>query len=92
MKERIILWEYALKNSLGPTATVVANSLAATLVNTFLIEAIFNWPGIGMYISQAIQSLDYPVIMGITIVSSCAYVLMNLIADIIIALDPRVRV
>lgn len=92
LSEMVVLCQYALKNSLGPTATVVANSIAATLVNTFLIEAIFNWPGIGMYISTAITTLDYPVIMGVTIVSACAYIIMNLVADIIIALDPRVRI
>ncbi|HQA46996.1 MAG: ABC transporter permease [Clostridiales bacterium] len=92
LPERMVLWSYALKNSLGPTATVVALSIGYTLVNTFLVEAIFSWPGIGSYISSAVISLDYPAIMGVTIFSACAYVVLNLIADVIIALDPRVRV
>lgn len=90
--ERKVLWNYALRNSLGPTSTVVTLSVGYTLVNTFLIEAIFSWPGIGMYISNAVTSLDYPSIMGVTIVSAIAYVALNLVADIIVALDPRVRV
>ena len=89
--EKKVLWLYALKNSLGPTSTVLTLSVGYTLVNTFLVEAIFNWPGIGMYISNAVVTMDYPAIMGVTIFSTCAYVALNLIADIIVALDPRVR-
>ena len=91
LSERIIMWSYALKNSLGPTATVVTLAIGYTLVNTFLVEAIFSWPGIGNYIANAVVTLDYPAIMGVTIFSACSYVLLNLAADLIIALDPRVR-
>jgi len=81
-----------LKNSLGTTVTVLALSIGYTLVNTFLVEAIFSWPGIGSYIATAVVSLDYPAIMGVTLFSACAYIVLNLLADLIIALDPRVRV
>lgn len=91
LKERIVLWSYALKNSIGPTSTVVALSIGYTLVNTFLTESIFTWPGIGNYIATAVIGLDYPAIMGVTIFSAFSYVILNLIADIIVALDPRVR-
>jgi peptide/nickel transport system permease protein len=87
----MVLLSYALKNSLGPTITVLTLSIGYTLTNTFLIEAIFSWPGIGAYIATSILSLDYPAIMGVTIFAALAYVVLNLIADIIIALDPRVR-
>lgn len=90
--ERKVLWSYALKNSIGPTATVITLSVGYTLVTTFLVEAIFNWPGIGSYISGAVITMDYPSIMGVTIFSTIAYVILNLAADIIVALDPRVRV
>ncbi len=92
LPEKTVLWIYALKNSLGPTSTVVALSVGYTLMNTFLVEAIFSWPGIGRYISDAVIGLDYPAIMGVTIFSAVVYLALNLIADIIIALDPRVRV
>ncbi len=92
LKERKVLWRYALKNSLGTTVTVLALSIGYTLVNTFLVEAIFSWPGIGSYIATAVVSLDYPAIMGVTLFSACAYILLNLVADLIIALDPRIRV
>lgn len=92
LKERAVLWKYALKNSLGPTATVVTLSIGYTLMNTFLVESIFSWPGIGSYISDAVMNMNYPAIMGVTIISAIAYVILNLIADIIVAMDPRVRV
>ena len=91
LAEKIVLWRYALKNSLSPTITVLAMSFAFTLVNTFLIENIFSWPGIGSYVGNAITSLDGPAIMGSVIFASCVYVVVNLIADLIIAVDPRVR-
>ena len=91
LHERIVLWSYALKNSIGPTSTVVALSIGYTLVNTFLTESIFSWPGIGSYIASAVIGLDYPAIMGVTIFSAISYVFLNLIADIIVAMDPRVR-
>jgi len=92
LKERLVLWKYALKNSLGTTVTVLALSIGYTLVNTFLVEAIFSWPGIGSYIATSVMALDYPAIMGVTIFSAFSYIFLNMIADIIIAIDPRVRV
>lgn len=91
LSERIVLWSYALKNSIGSTSTVVALSIGYTLVNTFLTESIFFWPGIGSYIATAVIGLDYPAIMGVTIFSAFSYVILNLIADIIVAMDPRIR-
>ncbi|KPU42547.1 putative D,D-dipeptide transport system permease protein DdpB [Oxobacter pfennigii] len=91
IKENMILWIYALKNTLGPTAIVLTLSLGYTLVNTFLVETIFSWPGLGSYVSTAVTTLDYPAIIGVTIFSAACYVILNLLADIMIALDPRVR-
>jgi len=91
LPEGTVLWKLGLKNSLGPTVTVMALTLGWLLVNTFLVEAIFNWPGIGNYINSSVETLDYPSIMGVTLVSAIAYVILNLLADIVIAMDPRVR-
>lgn len=91
ISEGKMLWKYALKNSLGATATDVALSMGYTLTSTFLVEAIFSWPGVGSYISKSVTSLDYPAIIGVTIFGSVCYIVLNLLADIVIALDPRVR-
>lgn len=92
IKESFILWVYALKNTLGATVTVVALAIGYAMVNTFLTESIFSWPGIGKYVSDAILSLDYPAIMGVTLFSAVVYLILNIIADLVIALDPRVRI
>ena len=89
--ERRVLWSYALKNSLGATATVVALSMGYTLVDTFLAETVFSWPGLGSYVAKSVVTLDHPAIIGIALVSAFFYVVLNLLADIIIALDPRVK-
>ena len=87
-----MLWKCALKNTVGTTATVTALSIGYTLVGTFLVESIFGWPGIGKFMSDSVTSLNYPAIMGATLFSTVAYLILNLIADIIVALDPRVRI
>lgn len=92
IKESTILWRNALKNTIGATATATALSIGYTLVNTFLVESIFNWPGIGSYMSDSVLSMNYPAIMGTTLFATIAYLLLNLIADLIVAVDPRVRV
>jgi peptide/nickel transport system permease protein len=66
-------------------------SVGYTLMNTFLVESIFNWPGIGKYVAASVVSMDFPAIMGVTIFSAISYMVLNLIADLVIALDPRVR-
>ncbi|MCD8083146.1 MAG: ABC transporter permease [Clostridiales bacterium] len=91
LSERKMLWKYALKNSIGTTATDVALSMGYTLTDTFLVEAIFSWPGIGSYISEAVTTLNFPAIIGVTIFGACCYIILNLVADIIVAMDPRIR-
>lgn len=91
IKDAFILWKYALKNARGFIATLFAMDFSYMLVNTFLVETIFSWPGIGKYISDAITTLDYPAIMGATIFSAFICVICNMLADLVVALDPRVR-
>ena len=91
LSERLILVVYALRNSLGPTITAITLSTGYTLVSTFLVESIFGWPGMGNYLATAVIALDYPAIMGVTIFSAVSYLFLNLIADIVVSLDPRVR-
>ncbi|NLA27819.1 MAG: ABC transporter permease [Firmicutes bacterium] len=92
INESFILWSYALKNTMGATVTVITLTIGYQMVNTFLIESIFSWPGIGKYVSEAVMALDYPAIMGVTLFSAVVYLILNFIADLIIALDPRIRV
>ncbi len=92
IKERTILFVYALRNSFSSALSVLALTFAYSLVSIFLIEQIFSWPGLGTYAARSIITVDYPAIIGITLVIASIYVFLNLLVDIAQAyLDPRVR-
>lgn len=89
---RALLLRHALMNALIPTITVIGLSYGNLLGGTVLVETIFAWPGIGRYAYQSTTTLDFPAIMGVTLVITLAYVLINLIVDLAYGLlDPRVR-
>ena len=90
--ERAVFWRFALKPSLNPIVAITALVFAYSLANTFLVEAIFDWPGLGSYVAASTQSLDTPAIIGVTLLIAIVYVVSNLIVDIVQAfLDPRIR-
>ncbi|MGH3239075.1 MAG: ABC transporter permease [Spirillospora sp.] len=89
--ERTIRWRIALRGALPPTATVVGLTAAYGLTGAFFVEVVFDRPGLGRYAATSLLSLDYPAIMGITLLGAVAYVLVNLAVDLAQArLDPRV--
>ena len=86
------VFAHALRNALVPIATVVALDLGALVGGAIVTETLFRWPGLGALSVTALVNRDGPVVMGIVIVTSCAIVLANLVADgIYVWLDPRVR-
>ncbi len=90
--ERAVFGRFALKPALNPVVQVFALVFAYALANTFLVEAVFGWPGLGSYAANSLQALDTPAVMGVTLVVAIAYVLLNLAVDIVqAAIDPRVR-
>ena len=89
--ERAIYGRFALKPALVPVVSVIALVFAYSLVNTFLVETIFDWPGLGSYAADSISSLDTPAIIGITLFIAIVYVVANLIVDLVQAwVDPRI--
>ncbi|MCL6450708.1 MAG: ABC transporter permease [Acetobacteraceae bacterium] len=91
LPERVVVLRYALKNAIAPTVTVLALCLAYSLVGTFVIEAVFAWPGLGYYMAQSVIAVDYTAIIGCTVLVAAAYALLNLGVDIVHALlDPRI--
>ena len=91
IKDRIITYLYALKNAVSPTLTVIGLTFAFALTGTFFVEIIFNWPGLGLFTTRSLLNLDYPAIMGMTLLGAGGYVLINLIVDILQAwIDPRI--
>ena len=92
LPERTILFRLTLKNAIIPTLTVLGLVFAFSITGSVLIEVVFQWPGIGKYITDAIVSVDFPVIMAVTLVVTILYIVINLIVDLAQAgLDPRIR-
>lgn len=89
---RLLIVRYALRNALMPTVTVVGLSIGSLLGGAVVTETIFNWPGVGKYVVDSIGYLDFPAIMGFTILIAIGYVLINLIVDLLhLVLDPQIR-
>jgi peptide/nickel transport system permease protein len=92
IKEWFLIIFYALRNALIPTITVVGLSLGGLLGGAVVTETVFNWPGMGKYVVDSIAFLDFPSIMGFTIIVVIGYVLINLIVDIFyMILNPQIR-
>ncbi len=88
-----ITFVYALKNAISPTLTVIGLTVAYALTGTFFVEVIFNWPGLGLFTVRSLLSLDYPAIMGMTLLGASGYVLINFVVDLLqMWVDPRIRV
>ncbi len=93
ISERRIVYSHALKNAAPPIVTVVALSLAGSLSGAILIEAVFDWPGMGSLYYEAIGFLDIPIVIGITYVLTVIFMITVFVTDIIYAyFDPRVKV
>ncbi|MFI5449752.1 MAG: ABC transporter permease [Candidatus Bathyarchaeia archaeon] len=91
--ERVVIFKHALRNALIPTTTVVTVMFAYMLGGSIVVESIFDWPGIGRYAAQSIVELDFPAVMGVTLIFAICVVIANLLADILYTLlDPRIVV
>ncbi len=90
-RARVIL-RHALPNALLPIVAMIGIDIGQFMGGVVVVEAVYGWPGIGQLAWQAIQQVDVPIIMGVTLVSSLAIVLGNLLADVVApVLDPRIR-
>ena len=90
--ERSVVAGHALRNALIPTVTVLGLTTAGLLAGAVLTETIFSWPGVGSFAVSAAVKLDYPALLGVTLVVAIIYVFVNLLVDIIYGLlDPRIR-
>jgi ABC-type dipeptide/oligopeptide/nickel transport system permease component len=88
---RVVLG-HGLQNGLNPVITAVSGWLASLLAGAFFIEYIFNWKGIGAVTLHAVENLDFPVVMGATLLIAFLFILVNIAVDILYALvDPRIK-
>lgn len=89
---RVVL-RHALPNALLPIIAMIGIDIGQFMSGVVVVEAVFGWPGIGQLAWQAIQQVDIPIIMGVTLVSALAIVMGNFLADILAPMiDPRIRV
>src|SRR5690606_26809390 len=90
---RRVVYRHALRNALSPVLTVVVLALADLLAGAVVTETLFAWPGMRSYVVDSVAFLDFPAIMGFTLVVAVGYTVINLVVDLLIMrLDPRVRV
>jgi microcin C transport system permease protein len=89
---RRAVFVHALRNSLIPMATSIGGLLGIFLTGSVLIERVFNIQGVGLLAFEAIQTRDFPVVMGFLVISSVILMFGNLVSDLAVAaVDPRVR-
>ncbi|MDP4823699.1 MAG: ABC transporter permease, partial [Aestuariivirgaceae bacterium] len=92
MPEWRVLLRHGLRNAILPIIAMIGLDVGIFMSGVVVVENVFGWPGIGQLMWQAIQSLDIPIIMGVTLVAAVFIVLGNLLADMIAPLvDPRIR-
>lgn len=87
-----IIWRHAVRNAIMPVITILGPTVASVLTGTFVIESIFNIPGLGRYFTTSIKDLDYTMISGTTIFYGTLLVFCTLVVDLLYGLiDPRVK-
>ncbi len=90
-KKEVVL-HHALRNAINPVLTAITGWFAELLAGAFFVEYIFGWKGIGKVTVDALEKLDYPVVMGSVLLAATIFVLMNIFADILYGvIDPRVK-
>ena len=91
-RARVVL-RHAVPNAILPIIAMIGIDIGIFMGGIVVVEGVFGWPGIGQLAWQAIQRVDIPIIMGVTLVSACAIILGNLLADFITPfIDPRIRI
>ena len=93
LSERRIVLKHALRNAMNPVITAVSGWFASLLAGAVFVEFVFGWKGLGQEMFTAIEKQDLPVVMGGVIIIACAFVIVNMLVDLLYAwIDPRVRV
>lgn len=92
LSSRLILFKYVLKNAMSSTLTVIGLYVSWLLGGTVLVETVFDWPGLGLYATQAILTQDFMPVIGVTLVIAIIYLLTMLVVDVLYGVfNPKVR-
>ena len=91
-KKHEVIWSLAYKNTLIPLSTVTGLSYGLLMGGTFLLESVFDWPGIGQFVTLSVLTNDFPAIIGVTLFYTFQYTIINLFVDILyFCIDPRIN-
>ena len=92
LTNRVVFWKHALRNALLPVATFIGPALGTLLAGAVIIERVFQWPGMGLLVVDAVFQRNYPLVMASVVIASIMFIIGVLLSDILYAvLDPRIR-
>ena len=92
LSKSAVVFKHALRNALNPVITAITGWFAELLAGAFFVEYIFGWKGIGKITVDALEKLDFPVVMGSVLITAAFFIVINLLADILYGIvDPRIR-
>src|SRR5690606_31859425 len=92
LRESVVIWKHALRNSLIPVLTFMGTFFATMITGAVVVETVFSWPGIGRLAFEAILNRDFPLIQAVVLFMTALFIVINLIVDLIYGwVDPRIR-
>ncbi|MFT3705916.1 MAG: ABC transporter permease [Agriterribacter sp.] len=93
LRTSTVIFKHALRNALNPVLTAVTGWFAELLAGAFFVEYIFGWKGIGKITVDALDKLDFPVVMGSVLITATLFIIINILADVLYSVvDPRVKI
>lgn len=91
LSRRVVVLKHALRNALNPVITAITGWFAELLAGAFFVEYIFGWNGIGKITVDALEKLDFPIVMGSVLITATFFIIINILADVLYGIvDPRV--
>jgi len=88
-----VIVKHAVRNALLPVVTLIGSTIGIAVGGAIFLESVFNWPGMGLLLVNAVETRDYPVIMGATLIVGACVIIVNLLTDVVYAaVDPRIQV
>jgi peptide/nickel transport system permease protein len=92
LTKKQVIWKHGLRNALNPVITAITGWFAELLAGAFFVEYIFGWKGIGKVTVDALEKLDFPIVMGSVLLTATIFVFVNILADILYSIvDPRIK-
>lgn len=92
LNQHTVIWKHALRNALNPVITAITGWFAELLAGAFFVEYIFGYKGMGKVTVDALEKLDFPVVMGSVLITAVFFMLVNILADVLYGMvDPRVK-